>query len=95
MTKDEMRTVIMNERRVEFAFEDHRFWDVRRWKTAPTEFNATMYAIRIVKSGTAYTYEKVAVNAMRNHKFRDMDYLLPIMQSEISKNRALVQNPGY
>ena len=31
MTKDEFRTRVRNERRVELAFEDHRFFDVRRW----------------------------------------------------------------
>jgi starch-binding outer membrane protein, SusD/RagB family len=96
MTKDEMRTVIMNERRVELAYEDHRFWDVRRWKTAPVDFNITMYAIKIVKTGTTtYTYSKEVVNANSVHKFRDINYLFPIMASEISKNRALIQNPGY
>ena len=34
MTQEEMRAIIQNERRIELAFEEHRFWDVRRWKLA-------------------------------------------------------------
>jgi starch-binding outer membrane protein, SusD/RagB family len=37
----------------------------------------------------------VPVNVNANHVFREANYLFPIMQSEIAKNRALVQNPGY
>lgn len=32
ITQDEMRTLIRNERRIELSFEEHRFWDIRRWK---------------------------------------------------------------
>ncbi|MCZ4223462.1 RagB/SusD family nutrient uptake outer membrane protein [Pedobacter sp. SJ11] len=32
MTKEEMRKIIQNERQVELAFEEHRYWDIRRWK---------------------------------------------------------------
>lgn len=95
LSRDDMRKVLQAERRVEFAFEDHRYWDVRRWKTAPETMNATMYAMRIVKSGNNYTYEKVITNVNSKHLFNDANYLFPIMQSEISKNRALIQNPRY
>lgn len=32
MSQSELRERIRNERRIELAFEDHRFFDVRRWK---------------------------------------------------------------
>jgi hypothetical protein len=96
LNRDDMRKVLQAERRVEFAFEDHRYWDVRRWKTAPETMNATMYAMRIVKTGSTYTYDnRVITNVNSKHVFKDANYLFPIMQSEISKNRALIQNPGY
>jgi hypothetical protein len=95
LSRDDMRKVLQAERRVEFAFEDHRYWDVRRWKTAPETMNATMYALRIVKTGNTYSYSNVITNVNSKHVFKDPNYLFPIMQSEISKNRALIQNPGY
>jgi len=39
LTKDQMREVIQNERRIELAFEEHRYWDIRRWKIAKEIFN--------------------------------------------------------
>lgn len=43
MSADDFRTKLRNERRVELAFEDHRFWDIRRWKigTQTTEIYGT------------------------------------------------------
>lgn len=95
MTQAEMRDVLYNERRVELAYEDHRFWDVRRWKTAPQNQNVTILAMKITKVGNNYTYEKVPVSANPNHVFLPANYFFPIMQSEISKDPKLIQNPGY
>lgn len=95
MTKDEMRTVLQNEREVELAFEDHRYWDVRRWKTAPANQNVDMKAMQVVKVGSTYQYNIIPVNVNAHHQFKDAYYLFPIMQSEIRKNINLVQNPGY
>lgn len=92
MTQDEMRKTIQNERRIELAFEEHRFWDLRRWKLAGTFLNGKLHGIRITKTGTAlsYTEEEVA-----DVKFRDRLYRMPIPFSEISKNKNLLQNEGW
>lgn len=80
-----------NERRVELAFEDHRFWDIRRWKIGPE--TTDIYGINIVKNEDgSYTYEKVLVE---KRKWEDRMYLYPIPQNEILKNGRLVQNPGW
>lgn len=92
MTQDEMRKVIMNERRVELAFEEHRFWDVRRWKIAEQTDNIITRGVKITKSGSTYIYTPVNV---RKHNFRKEMYIMPIPQTEISKMSALVQNPGW
>ena len=34
MSQADMRKVIQNERRIELAFEEHRYWDIRRWRLA-------------------------------------------------------------
>ncbi len=60
-TQDQMRTRIRNEQRVEFAFEEHRFWDVRRWNKGVELFNAPVYGISITKTGTTLTSTRFKV----------------------------------
>lgn len=92
MSKDEMREVIRNERRIELAYESHRFWDIRRWKIADQVGNRMMNGMRITKEGSNYTYQKVPV---RQHNFKEATYLWPIPQSETGKSAELIQNPQY
>ncbi len=95
MTKDEMRTAIRNERRIEMAFEEQRFWDLRRWKIAGTVLNGTLSGMKITKDPvtSALTYQKVAAGTISfaNPKM----YFYPIPYSEITKNTNLVQNTGW
>lgn len=98
MTQAEMRSFIQNERRIELAFEDQRYHDIRRWKIAEAVNNSYNRTVRI--TGTApnyvYTYETTAaVQASRRHVFRPEMYLLPIPDDEIRKNPAMLQNPGW
>ena len=95
MTQTEMRQVIMNERQVELAMEDHRFWDVRRWKTAPANQNVTLTGMKIVKTGTTFTYQVLPIPSNSQHVFFDRMYLFPIHQSQLGANASLIQNPGY
>ncbi len=92
ITQDEMRELIRNERRIELAFEEHRFWDIRRWKTGATDLSGPVYGIKITKTGTTYTYEKVQV---ANLLFDNKLYHMPIPYDETVKNRALIQNEGW
>jgi starch-binding outer membrane protein, SusD/RagB family len=94
MTQPEMREAIRNERRLELAFEEHRFWDLRRWKTAEQELNKTLHGVRIVKNAdNTFTYSVVPVFQMAFLSPRM--YLYPIPFSEIGANEALVQNTGW
>ena len=80
-----------NDRRVEFAFEDHRFWDLRRWKIGPE--TTDIYGISIKKDESGkLTYERVLV---QKRIWDDKMYLYPIPQAELLKNPSLVQNPGW
>lgn len=107
-TKDGLRERIHNEWRVEFAFENHRFWDVRRWLIAAQADNGDMYGLNTRPSTdelTASGYDigsKEAGNAVfykpvvdQVRTFTDRDYLFPIPQLEIDKNPKLVQNYGW
>jgi hypothetical protein len=93
MTKDEMREAIRHERRVELAFEEHRYWDIRRWKIAPQTENTETHGMEITRAADGkFSYRTIVV---RKHVFTDAMYFWPIPQSEIVKSPALVQNPGY
>jgi hypothetical protein len=93
MSKEEMRVAIQNERRVELAIEEHRYWDVRRWKIAENVSNKTLHGMKITKVGNGYTYERIDV---RTPVFvAPKWYLWPIPQLEVNKSNDLVQNPGW
>jgi starch-binding outer membrane protein, SusD/RagB family len=93
ITQAEMREVIRNERRLELAFEEHRFWDIRRWKIADKELSGPVYGMKITKTGTnAFTYEKVQVG---NLIFSNKLYHMPVPYNEIVKSTNLVQNEGW
>lgn len=92
LSKEQMRTAIRNERRIELAFEEQRFWDVRRWKIAEQTDNKTMHGHQVTRNGGAYTYESVVV---RPHVFRPAMYLWPLPQGELSKSPELIQNTGW
>ncbi len=91
LSKEEMRLRIRHERRVELAFETHRFWDLRRWRIG-TQEGAAAYGMKVTKSGTVYTYEKFL---LENRVYRPAFDLFPIPQSEREKDKALTQNTGY
>jgi hypothetical protein len=94
LTRDQMRTIIHNERRKELAFEDQRYYDVRRWKEADTAFNKTLHEELIYQLGSGQlTYQAVPVFNMV-FQFPRM-YFAPIPYSEVVKNRNMIQNPGW
>ncbi|KKX50871.1 RagB/SusD family nutrient uptake outer membrane protein [Sphingobacterium sp. IITKGP-BTPF85] len=92
MSKIEMRLLIQNERRKEMAFEEHRFYDVRRWKIAETVFNRELHAAVIYQTNTGQIRQTVPVLKMN---FEKKMYLAPIPFSEVIKNPKMVQNPGW
>lgn len=78
------------ERMVELAFEDHRFWDVRRWKIGNSAFASVQGAdLKLVNGDVMLSRKTIA------RGWDDKYYLFPIPQSEIQKNPKLTQNPGW
>lgn len=92
LTKDGMREAIRAERRVELAFEGHRFWDVRRWKIAMQTENKQMNGMEITRNGSNVTYR---IFPVRKHNFREAMYLWAIPQGETAKSPELKQNPSW
>lgn len=94
VTKEELRAKIRNERRVELAFEDHRYWDVRRWMIAENTLGATIRGVNITKKEDG-TFTYVPFN-LEKRVFSSKMYLYPIPQSEIIKGGGnMEQNPGW
>ncbi|MDR6571295.1 RagB/SusD family nutrient uptake outer membrane protein [Chitinophaga ginsengisegetis] len=92
LTKETMREAIRAERRVELAFEGHRFWDVRRWKIAAQTENKQMTGMEVKRNGANVTY---TIFPVRKHNFREAMYLWAIPQGETAKSPELKQNPSW
>ena len=92
LSQASMRDKIRNERRIELSFEEHRFFDVRRWSLGETFFNGAVRGMKITKSGIALTYAPFVVE---NRFFTAKNNFYPISQSELNRSPALGQNTGY
>jgi hypothetical protein len=92
LSQADMRTVIQHERRIELAFEEHRFWDVRRWKIADQTENVQTYGMEVDRNNSSVSYKTFPV---RKRNFRTAMYLWPFPQTEVAKSATMLQNPGY
>ena len=99
ISQEEMRKTIHRERQIELMFEGHRYWDVRRWKVAhlPEYHQGGAFHGMDIDSGdelSAPGFHKRTVVFTRA-PWEDKNYFYPIPQSEIDRNKELVQNLGY
>ncbi|WP_276500709.1 RagB/SusD family nutrient uptake outer membrane protein [Terrimonas pollutisoli] len=101
---------IQNERRVELAFEDHRLWDVIRWRIADkiwdgttTNTDANIYALypyRIVRPGHPddgkYVFDKIVAPRFKVPRFfRPGNYYSSIAQNVLDNNSKIIPNPFH
>lgn len=102
LSKEQMRSEIRNERRVELAFEGVRWADIRRWKIAEQVMvdavgydNTKLVSYPGDGLGTSadWQYQPMVIDKRAFNAARD--YLWPIPQSEMNANKNMVQNPGY
>src|SRR5262245_45634026 len=85
-----------NERRVELAFEQHRFFDVRRWMIADQTYGpVTGVNVQYPVQGSFNNPTFAPVVTEPNRNWEDYNYFVPIPRSEMNKNNLLIQNPGY
>ncbi|MDR0422385.1 MAG: RagB/SusD family nutrient uptake outer membrane protein [Proteiniphilum sp.] len=99
---------IMRERRVELAFEDHRYWDLKRWRKAhvlwdgnrdnPTAVQYVLFPYQIKQPGHPgngkWVFDKFPTHMSPNPRyFREQNYYNFLHQDWINNNPKLVKNP--
>jgi starch-binding outer membrane protein, SusD/RagB family len=94
-TRETLRTAIRDERRVELAFENFRAWDTRRWKIAAQTDGAPLMGMNVDAGKNLADPAFYQRTIKEKRVFKNSYYLWPIPQSEIVRNRACVQNPGW
>lgn len=94
-----MKKLIKQEWKVEFAFEDHRYYDLRRWKDAPDAMNKPVTGLDVsAKMAERERFYSVRVwNTEKTMKrvFKNKMYFYPISKAILQRNGKLVQNPGW
>jgi hypothetical protein len=96
---DELRDRLRNERKLELAFEDQRYWDVRRWRIAEEVLSIQVKGVRTLRSidgfgEETFTYETFDAEAEQMNFFA-RHYYMPIGQDRRNNNDRLLENPGY
>lgn len=91
-SQTEARDIIRNERFIELAFEEHRYFDLRRWRIGDQYDGKFTTGMRITKTGNTYTYQRINIRA---RYFKTNSYLFPIPQKELALNFKMLQNPGW
>lgn len=93
MNQQQLRSFIQNERRLEMAFEEQRYWDIRRWKMAAQVYNsAPLKGLDLQLSSSGQLFYNLA--PVLTTVFRDPQmYLYPVPYSEVIKNNQMKQNP--
>lgn len=90
---------IRHERKVELVFENHRYWDLRRWRTAVETLTRTYSGIRYIYDAASGKYWVDFVDNIDGRPstptFPEKNYYFPIGQARIAANPNLVPNPGY
>ena len=92
--KDAFRNAVKQERRIELAFEDHRYWDLLRWLDAEDVLNQPARGVVVRKNNIGgYTYSYTNVE---NRVFHPRNYYMPFTRKEVANsNGTLTQNPEY
>ena len=104
VTGDELRQRYRNERRIELAFENHRFFDVRRWMIASEAYQMVRaLEVRYPLAGHTPDFKTISGPPVytpydataQNRAWDDKAYFFPIWRNEMNKNLLLIQNPFY
>lgn len=89
--------LVRKERRVELAFEGHRYYDTRTWKIATQTDGGPMYGMdtSVSAQGTDTPEEYWKRTVFETRVFKNNHYLFPFLQRELDRNKHIVQNYGW
>jgi len=95
----DLRDRLRNERKIELAFEDNRYWDVRRWRIAEEALSVQTFGLRSLRNisnigDVSFIYDVIFAENEKM-KFEPNHYVLPIGQDRVNNNSKLLENPGY
>lgn len=95
----DLRDRIRHERKLELAFEDQRYWDVKRWRIATEALSIQLQGVRTKRvidgfGNDTFTYETFDAEPLKMN-FYERHYYLPIGQDRINNNNKLIENPLY
>ena len=96
LSQAEFRDRVRRERRVELAFEEHRFWDVRRWKILD-QSDKLVTGMEIIKNPTtgAFTYNRFVSERRNAWADKYLIFPIPLNEAAIIPDFNLNQNPGW
>ncbi|GAB3416558.1 RagB/SusD family nutrient uptake outer membrane protein [Niabella aquatica] len=92
--KEAFRQLVRNERRIELCFENHRFFDLRRWMVPLSELSQTVKGVKIIKNangGFSFDYSR----QVQKLAYLSNMYYGPIPESVVYRSNNIVQNKGW
>jgi hypothetical protein len=95
VTGEALRQRLYNERRIELAFENHRFFDIRRWKIANVIENRPIYGMDVFLNKTTNVKTYSPVLLLQKNAWQDKMNLLPVDRSEVDRTSPDLQTPGW
>ncbi len=96
LSQADMRTRIHNERAIELAFENHRWYDILRWKKGPEIITKPITGMNVERQPDGgFKYTKIVLAAPFQRVFEDYMHLYPIPRNEVQKSKAIEQNPEW
>src|SRR5436305_3588587 len=87
-----------NERKIELAFEDQRYFDVRRWMIAPdayTDADGVSIRYKADANGNPISAPTYGIIDVQSRAWNPRFYFLPIKLDEMNRNNKFIQNPLY
>ena len=94
--KEMFRKKLKRERQIEFMGENHRYYDLRRWKDAPQEEETLIYGCNMLmdEARRDLFHTPVAIMSLPV-RFVEKSYFWPFSHGQLQRNKRLTQNPGW
>lgn len=94
-SKEEFLERLLNERAIEFVYEEQRWWDIIRYKKGVETFGVPIYGVRIYRTSKDPLTFNITRKNLETRVFKDYMHKYPIPYAEIEKSSNLKQNPGW